>query len=37
MRTETNRIDGPSRLSESTGSIPAEENQYLDPTVDWEV
>ena len=37
LRTEASRVNGPLRLSESTGSIPPEESQYLDPTVNWEV
>ena len=37
MRAEANRLNGPVHLSESTEAIPAEENQYLEPTIDWEV
>ena len=37
LRAEANRLNGPLHLSESTDAIPPEENQYLQPTIDWEV
>lgn len=37
LRMEASHFNGPLRLSESTDAIPPEENQYLDPTIDWEV
>ena len=37
LRAGANRLNGPLHLSESTDAIPPEENQYPQPTIDWEV
>ena len=36
LRNEANRLNGPVHLSDSTGDLGDEENQLLEPSIDWE-
>jgi hypothetical protein len=37
LRSEAARLNGPLHFSESTASLPKDDEQYLEPVVDWEV